>query len=139
MEFITDRTETDALLGNEKGVYSYTDLNRVEGNVAALAQELREIGFDTLHLTPKTDWGLPGDFSGDSWPTESQMERYLQNVRAINEYFPLQGNGKLPKTMDKLTVETANLIEKVLEHIQKKIQTIRQAWKYSGEIFAGEE
>lgn len=139
MEFITDRTEMDVLLGNEKGVYSHIDLNRVESNVADLAQELRGIGFDTLNLTTKTDWGLPEDFSADKWPTESQMERYLQNVRVINEHFPLEGNGKLPKTMDKLTVEAANLIEKILEHIQKKIKTIRQTWKYSGEIFAGEE
>ena len=26
MALVTDRTESDALLGNEKGLYSYTDL-----------------------------------------------------------------------------------------------------------------
>ena len=37
MQFITDRTHADVLLGNEKGIYSYEDLNRVERAVAQLS------------------------------------------------------------------------------------------------------
>lgn len=138
MEFITDRTETDVLLGNEKGVYSFTDLNRVEGNVQLLAGELAELGY-FLNIVVKTDWAPPGDFSAADWPTESQMERYLENVRAIRNIFPLERNGSLPKSMDKLTWQIANLIEMILEYACVQISVVKQAWKYSGEIFAGEE
>lgn len=138
MEFLTDRTEADVLLGNERGVYSYTDLNRVEGNVKLLAEALTELGY-LPHIAVKTDWGPPGDFSAADWPVESQMERYLKNVRTIQTIFPLEGKGVLPKSMDKLTWQSANLIEMILEHACKQISAVRQVWKYSGEIYAGEE
>lgn len=138
MEFVTDRTEADVLLANEKGVYSFADLNRVEGNVGLLAEELSALGY-ALELSVKTDWGLPGDFSGDDWPVESQMERYLTNVRTIRNFFPLEGKGSLPKSMDKLTWQSANLIEMILTHACVQINAVKQAWKYSGEIYAGEE
>lgn len=138
MEFITDRTEADVLLGNEKGVYSYTDLNRVEGNVKLLAEALTKLGY-FLNIAVKTDWELPGDFSAVGWPAESQMERYLRNVCTIRNFFPLEGKGSLPKSMDKLTWQSANLIEMILEHAWGRIEGIKQVWKYSGEIYAGEE
>lgn len=138
MELITDRTESDVLLGNEKGVYSYTDLNRVESAAAELAAELSNMGY-RINLVTKTDWALPGDFSLDAWPVQSQMERYLRNIRTIRNFFPLEGKGALPETMDKLTWKSANLIEMILENANAKISAVKQAWKYSGEVFAGEE
>ena len=138
MIFVTDRTQEDVLMGKEKGSYSFTDLNRVEGNVEILAGELAAIGYD-VSLQTKTDWGLPGDFDTDRWPVEKQMERYLRNIRTVHDLFPVNGQGRLPESMDKLTWETANLIERILENAHRRIGTIKISWKYSGEIFAGEE
>lgn len=137
MELITDRTESDVLIGNEKGVYSYSDLNRVESAVAELAAELSRMGYK-INLVTKTDWALPGDFSRETWPVESQMERYLRNVRSIRNFFPLEGKGALPESMGRLTWKSANLIEMILENAEAKIGAIKKSWKYSGEIFAGE-
>lgn len=136
MDFVTDRTETDALLGNEKGTYSYTDLNRVEMAVEQIAQQVTALGF-AIKLQTKTDWSLPGDFSVETWPTESQMTRYLQNIADIKKLFIIPT--QIPKTMEKLDWNGANNIEKVLQTAFSRITGIKQAYRYSGEIYAGEE
>lgn len=134
--FITDRTEMDALLGNEKGVYSFEDLNRVESAVKDIAAEFPSLGI-YADVTTKTDWRLPGDFSASEYPVYSQMRRYLYNIQRIKEMLLIPVS--LPASMDNLTWEGANNIEKVLQIAFERIEGIKQAWKYSGEIFAGEE
>ena len=86
-----------------KGAYNYTDLNRVETAVAELAETLE------LALVTKTNWTL--------WdvPVVSDMERYLGNVVAIRDACPGETEfPTLPSSMDGLTYEGANSIEKVL-------------------------
>lgn len=132
MVFVTDRTESDVLLGNEKGVYSYTDLNRVEEAVKTII----ESGF-AENLQTKTDWGLPGNFSVSAWPVESQMKRYLQNVKEIKKLFAV--SVKLPDSMEKLDWNGANNIEKVLQTAVGRITGIKQSYRYSGDLYAGED
>lgn len=135
MDLIIDRTESDALLGNEKGVYSYTDLNRVEEAVKDLSEEITALGF-VLKLQTKTDWGLPRNFSASRWPVESQMKRYLNNVSEIRKILII--STKLPESMEKLDWNGANNIEKVLRTAFGRIEGIKQSYYYSGEIYAGE-
>lgn len=136
MQLITDRTELDALLKNEKGVYGYADLNRVEaavGEIAALFPIL-DIGLD---LKIKTDWGLPDTFSTASWPVASQMQRYLGNVRAIKSTFGVTVS--MPNSMDRLTWIGANNVEKVLKAAMDRATGTIESFRYSGEIYSGEE
>lgn len=136
MDLITDRTETDVVLGTEKGVYSHTDLNRVETAAAEIARQITNLGF-ALQLHTKTDWDLPGNFTAESWPAESQMRRYLQNIADIKRVFVIPT--QLPDSMDKLDWRGANNIEKVLQTAFGRIAGIKQSYRYSGEIYAGEE
>ena len=136
MDLITDRTESDVLLGNSKGVYSYADLNRVESAAAMIAEQITELGF-ALQLQTKTDWDLPENFSAWNWPVESQMRRYLQNIADIKRLFVI--STQIPETMDKLDWNGANNIEKVLQIAFSRITGIKQSYRYSGEIYAGEE
>lgn len=136
MDLITDRTESDVLLGNSKGVYSYADLNRVESAAAMIAEQITELGF-ALQLQTKTDWDLPKNFSAWNWPAESQMRRYLQNIADIKRLFVI--STQIPETMDKLDWNGANNIEKVLQIAFSRITGIKQSYRYSGEIYAGEE
>lgn len=131
MDFITDRTESDALLGNEKGVYSYTDLNRVETAVKQISEIM------VLGLSTKTDWGLSDLFSVNEWPVESQMKRYLDNVESIRKYFRL--SIPIPLTMERLTWQGANNIERILEKALVSAEGVKQTYRYSGEFYAGEE
>lgn len=107
-----------------KGAYNYSDLNRVENAVAEISEKWG------LNLETKTNWGL--------WdvPNQADMDRYLANVEAIRTAligysdFPT-----LPSSLNKLTFDVANTIEKILaialeinaDHICR-----------SGELFCGE-
>lgn len=136
MDLIIDRTESDALLGNKKGIYSYTDLNRVEEAVKDIAEKITDLGF-ALTLQTKTDWEPPGNFSVSAWPVESQMLRYLRNVGEIKRIFLIET--PLPDSMEKLDWNGANNIESVLMTAFGRIEGIKQSYRYSGEIFAGED
>ncbi len=83
-----------------KGAYNYSDLNRVERAVAEISDRA---GFN---LTTKTNWVM--------WdlPTETEMSRYLGNVKFIKEHFGININ--LPTSMNNLTYEYANNIELIL-------------------------
>ena len=137
MVLITDRTEADALLGNEKGKYRYTDLNRVEQAVAELCALAPHIDCYPK-LSTKTDWGAPGVYSVHSWPTDEQMQRYLQNVTALCDLFSVEA-GDVPQSPDYLDWQGANAIEKALQDVYLRVISIINSFRYSGEIFAGEE
>ena len=136
MELITNRTEADVLLGNAKGTYGYTDLNRVEQAVTELCSLATRLDIHQ-NLTTKTDWGLPGAFSAGTWPTVEQMKRYLGNVHALCDALSLETN--LPMTMAHLTFVGANEIENALLSAYHRVQGILNAYQFSGEIYAGEE
>lgn len=133
---ITDRTEADVLLENEKGTYGFTDLNRVEREVDRLRGFFPRLGIRD-DLTVKTDWAVPGDFSVEHWPTEAQMKRYLANVERMRREFRI--SLRLPDTMNGLTYEGANRIEQVLVTAGERIGAILASFRYSGEIFSGED
>lgn len=128
MDFITDRTS--------ESVYGYDDLNRVETAVEAIGRECETMGIG-FHPVTKTDWALPGDFTSESWPVHSQMVRYLNNVTQINNLFSCAIS--LPASMERLSWVSANNIEKVLKIALGRFDGIKESYRYSGEVFAGEE
>lgn len=136
MQFITDRTEADVLMGTAKSMYQDTDLNRVEEAVAEISAQFHALGIG-LKLVVKTDWKPPEDYSTENWVTEKQMARYLENVAAIRTLFPVAI--QLPQSMSNLTWEDANNIEKILKTAVERIAAIKQSYRYSGEFYAGEE
>lgn len=132
VELITDRTQDHVTLLNRlrkkpwskmtasekeawygeaaKGAYNYTDLNRVETAVGELAEMLG------LSLVTKIDWTL--------WdiPTTSDMDRYLSNIVAIRDSCPGEAEFPiLPSSMNSLTYESANNIEKVLMQVYQNV------------------
>ena len=108
LKLITDRTAADMYARNEKGVYSGTDLDRVESAVEELSQKLG------LELPVYTQWQRSRRI-----PTRQEMDRYLENVRIILEALEIQSS--LPNNMEELDFEEANLIEIALEKAYKKI------------------
>lgn len=136
MEFVTNRTKSDVLLGTEKGYYGVSDLNRVETAVSELARLAKTLGSNKTFET-KTNWGLPGEFSVSQWPTKNQMARYLDNVCSLCEVVELAAN--IPTSMEHLTWDGANRIEEALSIVYERMQRILTTFRYSGELFAGEE
>lgn len=121
-----ERTEW---LGGLKGAYNVSDLNRVGNNVAYLAGVLDGYGY-MVSVAPKTNWTV------EDIPTQAQMATYLGNVQALKDGF--YGTTDLPETMDKLTADGANNIERLLCEIEQNIHNMTAAWHYSGELFSGE-
>lgn len=136
MNLITDRTRSDVLLNNEKGRYEAADLNRVEeavGNLCLIARTKVPLAL----LATKTDWDAPGLFSSREWPTWSQMERYLNNVKNLCSSIGI--SAPLPASMKGLSYEGANQIERALLSVQEHLSKNQENFQYSGEILAGEE
>ena len=148
-----------------KGAYNASDLNRVESAVDYLAGVLRalpddlkayakekvvawdkffDVPYDAESVTPtvKKDW-VKSDIQ-----TPEDMTRYLNNVvwlRNTIEY----ATAELPSTMNGLTWQGANAIEKALVDLDEAIERLRaqtkyyldltaKSWCFSGEVFAGE-
>ena len=154
MDFITDRTALDVerwkllhdkgwdkmsateqseWLGEMKGRYNYTDMNRVETAVETLSARLRELGYVHPTLTVKTDWARW------SCPTKTDMQRYFENVATLRSASTIYRDTPVAPTVgQKLNYTRANNLEKILSDIDEITTNIPKAWCYAGEIFSGE-
>lgn len=103
-----------------KGAYNFSDLNRVERAVEEIAEILG------VSVTTKTDW------TGWDVPTKSDLDRYLGNIRLIQE--KCGETTVLPENLNKLTYSVANTIELVL----LRCRNIAEATLRCGEVFCGE-
>ena len=122
---VTDRAD-----GNT--YYNYSDLNRVEAKTAEVAELLTAQGYVTT-VDVKTDWKMT-DF-----PTQTEMNRYLGNVKkCVNNFCQMPGV-TLPDTMDRLDYIGANNIEKTLVGIEKLLEYMLAVMRYSGTFYSGNE
>ena len=111
-------------LAGMKGALSYTDFNRIESGI----QELASIVGATVNA--KTDWTVSG------YLTESDAARWLANIETIR--LKNSGSsqiGQTPTSMDKLTFETMNQIESILDDIETLAKTYVT---FSGEYMTGD-
>jgi hypothetical protein len=95
-----------------------------------------------VNLKAKNTWKL-GDI-----PTKEEKSRYLSNVVELRQMLDYETD-KLPSSMDGLTIDGANAIEKALAFLHTEIDKFRQmrktqientaaAWFYAGEIYTNE-
>lgn len=127
-EAMTEAERTE-WLGGLKGAYNASDLNRVGHNVAYLAEVLGSYGYMVL-VEPKTDW------TAEDIPTQAQMATYLSNVQTLKDEF--YGTTDLPETMDKLTAEGANNIERLLLEIETYINRMVDGFRRCGTLRSGQ-
>ncbi len=141
---ITDRTELDVLNGTSKGVYNYTDLNRVESAVKELYTQLKVYMPAIDDIITKIDWApFEPDVEylsiNNNWFTKEQRERYLTNVQKLAIMVVIADKINLPTSMDNLDYIGANNIEKAIGIIEKAIESIPINWRYCGTFQCGEE
>lgn len=151
--------------GGLRGAYNAIDFNRVENAVFFLCvvlkdlpQEIRDFAAelkvswdsffdipysaDNLNLTIKNTWKV-GEI-----PTKAEKSRYLSNVAELRRTLDYETD-MLPASMDGLTINGANAIEKALAFLHTEIDKFRQmrktqientaaAWFYADEIYADE-
>lgn len=129
---VATAAEVEEYGGALKGSYNAEDLNRVGAAVEYVANRLREYGYDVA-VTPKTDW-QEGE---DTAPPE--LETYRENVAALRAVLPVGKNTpQAPASMERLTFQAANDLERILLDVDQLITNITLAWFYAGEVFSGE-
>jgi len=157
--------ELTDFLSSLKGMYNYTDLNRVETAVDYVATELVQADTDIRQYA--TDMGVawdsafevpydPSDYSltvKTDWdeediPSATQMARYIGNLILIRDAIQDASNAWIPDSMNMIDYQIANDIEKLLIDVDVAVALlvatkeglIRSALavNYSGEIYSGE-
>ena len=138
---ITDRTEADVTIGNAKGTYNASDLNRVSAAMNYVADRLKAQGYDP-HISPKTDW------KDDDWVDPASQAVYLGDLAELRKQFAmLQSTPEVPPRIlatainsnDGLTYTSANDIEQILMDLDDSITRMKVSMFYAGEIYSGEE
>lgn len=139
-KLIFDRTASDVQYAKNnpsaqewlKGCYNYIDLNRVEEWCKYLSDLLNSYGYGNL-ISVKTDWNVK------DIQTIEQMARYLNNIKILMETFVLKNDTpQLPESIDKLTFQKANDIEKILFDINELIEKMEAIFRYSGTFYSSE-
>ena len=132
LKAVTDRTVSDYKNRTPKGIYKYSDWNRVEESTGYLAQLLTDAGYPVV-ITTKTDWAAA------DWPWDTDMSRYFGNVKkCVDQFMKLPGSPDLPSNMDYLTHTGANIIEQTLLDIGAMIGYMEKAYRDAGTFEAGE-
>lgn len=127
-EAMTEAERTEWLAGL-KGAYNVSDLNRVEHNVAYLAELLGEYGY-SVTVSPKVDWQV------DDIPCAADMDAYLSDVKALKAAF--YGTTPLPESMNKISYTDANNIEKLLLEIETYINRMVAGFRKCGTFKSGQ-
>lgn len=115
-----------------KGMYSYRDMNRVEGAVKLLSEHISALGY-LYHPEVKTNW------SNQDIPTKADMDRYFGNVAGFRDVMPLYpSTPKAPDTGENLDYIIANDLEKILLDVNRIADSIPNSWYATGEVYSGE-
>lgn len=160
-------SEQSLWLTNLKGAYNYTDLNRVGLAIQYLGINFTDLishitdylaffgvasdDFFTLpykendvNVNPKTNWNVSDNVF------DHQMINLIADLYLLKSLITLPlDTPNVPNSMDNLTVELANDIEKLLQLIDEETIKLKQkletqiintslAWFYAGEVFSTE-
>lgn len=124
-------SERNEYFNSPKGAYNYTDLNRVDRAVEYLYELFTLAGkFSPEYSPPKINWSV------SDIPTQEQMNLYLNNVSILRTLAGISGD--LPSSMNRLTYNGANQIEKTLANVNHVITQTMRNWMYSGEFESAE-
>lgn len=145
LKLVTDRTIDDVIARNEKGTYNANTLNRVENATLYIAELLTANGYPTT-IQIKNDWkeDKESNYTTDedrksNWNSLEKMTRYLDNIKfCVTQFTKSDYIPNLPETINGLTFEDANTIEKTLENIEFLVGNMKEEYIYSGTFSAGE-
>ena len=111
-----------------KGCLNLLDLNRIEGNIAFLAEKMESYSYSPdIHCK---------QWSKADLPNGNDMSRIIDNIRAlISAYYSPHNPPELPTTM--LSYEDINSIEKNLHLIKEMLDWMESSFKKVGTIKSG--
>ena len=111
-----------------KGCFNLLDLNRIESNIAFLAEKMESFSYaPNIH---GKQW------SREDMPNQNDMSRIVDNIRSlIDAFYPPNNPPSLPSTM--LSYEDINAIEENLYLIKQLLDVMQTSFKKVGTIKSG--
>ena len=111
--WVTDRCESDIVNDTPKAYINYADLNRIETQTKKIFDLTSGLTAET-----KTDWtAITSTVSASNFPSETQCERIIGNIRTLCEHYGIDFG---IKSMNNLTIYQMNEIEKTLYRLYLK-------------------
>jgi hypothetical protein len=111
-----------------KGCLNLLDLNRIEGNIAYLAEKMESYSYSP-------------NIHGKQWsradmPNQNDMERIIENIRSlVNAFYSPDNPPNLPTTM--VSYEDINAIEENLYLIKQMLDVMQTSFKKAGTFKSG--
>ena len=111
-----------------KGCFNLLDLNRIENNIAFLAEKMESFSYaPNIH---GKQW------SRSDMPNQNDMSRIVDNIRSlIDAFYPPDNPPSLPTTM--LSYNDINAIEENLYLIKQLLDVMQTSFKMVGTIKSG--
>lgn len=111
-----------------KGCFNLLDLNRIEGNIAYLAEKLENLSYSTnIHCK---QWDRV------DMPNQNDMSRIIENIRSlISAFYSLDNSPSLPTTM--MSYKDINAIEENLYLLKQLLDNMQGSFKKLGTIRSG--
>ena len=128
---VFDRTAEDVANKTAKGLYRYTDLNRVQNAVTTICGRYAAAGYDVPDVS-FTTW------SSNAIPRQAAMDNYINSVIRVRGLLAIPDRPRIYPSMGNLTYEMANNIEKLLWMMDEALDRVETSWWYCGEIYTGE-
>ena len=111
-----------------KGCLNLLDLNRIEGNIAYLAEKMESFSY-APNIRGK-------QWTNEDMPNQNDMSRIVENIRSlIAAYYSPDNPPSLPTTM--LTYNDINAIEENLYLIKQLLDCMQNSFKIVGTIKSG--
>ena len=111
-----------------KGCLNEIDINRIEGNIAYLAERLFEFGYPSDTFVKQWD--------KDDLPNERDIQRIIDNIRALVAAYYQPGDAPaLPQTMT--SYSDVNAIERNIDLIKYLIDCMVSSFKQVGAYKSG--
>lgn len=131
--WVFNRTVVDIEKRTKKAFFNYLDMNRLEKNAEYLSTLLADVGY-TMPYTKIKTWTI------QDIPTYSSLEKIRKYVESVIEIIPLSDDTIVfPNTLNKMNYVVLNNLEKAMCILTQNIKRIKTAYKYSGELYSGEE
>lgn len=119
---VTNRTQADVTAKNSRGTLNASDLNRIDGNLQYLADELN------LTIPPGKTW------TSSDVPVVSDYQRILDSTEAVREALSVPGIPDLPEMPLNLYTKI-NAIEQILLMVNNQYQALQDAKIFCGDGF----
>lgn len=118
-------------LAEMKGAYNYTDLNRVGEAMNYVASRFETYGY-MADVTARTNWAISDK------PSNEDLTKYLCDLCILRGILSvMQSTPPVPDSMEDLTYQEANDIERILEVVDDTLTRTIFAFRHSNTTISG--